>query len=100
MFRTAALAGLVALALGPSPENPAQSRRAIPLEGPDCSQINMMYGDFEVGRAEQHATVPLTAGRLDVQPESNGGGKIERGTGSGHAITPGIGAGGPTPAAA
>ncbi len=93
MFRTAALAGLVALALGPSPEDPAQSRRAIPLEGPDCSQINMMYGEVEVGRAEQHATVPLAAGRLDVQPESNGGVKIERGTGSAYAITACIGAG-------
>ena len=100
MFRTVALAGLVALALGPSPENPAQSRRAIPLEGPDCSQINMMYGDFEVGRAEQHATVPLTAGRLDVQPESNGGVKIKRGTGSAYAITACIGAGARTSAEA
>ncbi|HEX9366530.1 MAG TPA: hypothetical protein VF921_07880 [Vicinamibacterales bacterium] len=92
MYRTAALAGLVALALGLSPDRPAQGRR-INLEGPDCSQVNTMYGDFEVGRAEQHATVPLSAGRLDIQPESNGGVKIERGTGSAYAITACIGAG-------
>jgi hypothetical protein len=92
MLRTVALASLVALAVGPSPERPVQGRR-VNLEGPDCSQINMMYGDFEVGRAEQHATVPMAAGRLDVQPESNGGVKIERGTGSAYAITACIGAG-------
>jgi hypothetical protein len=99
MYRSALLAGLVALALGPSSASPAQARR-VNLEGPDCSQINMMYGDFEVGRAEQHATVPLSAGRLDVQPESNGGVKIERGTGSSYAITACIGAGARTAAEA
>jgi DUF4097 and DUF4098 domain-containing protein YvlB len=97
MFRTVALGGLLALALGASPERPAQGRR-VSLEGADCSQINMMYGDFEVGRAEQHATVPLAAGRLDVQPESNGGVKIERGSGSVYGITACIGAGARTAA--
>jgi hypothetical protein len=99
MFRTFALAGIVALALGPSLDSPAQARR-VNLEGPDCSQINMMFGDFEVGRAEQRATVPLALGRLDVQPESNGGVKIERGTGSAYAITACIGAGARTAAQA
>jgi DUF4097 and DUF4098 domain-containing protein YvlB len=93
MFRTVALSGVVALALGAAAaDSPAQTRR-VNLEGPDCSQINMMYGDFQVGRAEQHATVPMAAGRLDVQPESNGGVKIERGSGSSYAITACIGAG-------
>jgi hypothetical protein len=99
MLRTVALAGFVALALGPSPASPSQGR-PISLEGPDCSQINMMYGDDEVGRAEQRATVPLSAGRLDVQPESNGGVKIERGAGSAYAITACIGAGARTRAEA
>jgi DUF4097 and DUF4098 domain-containing protein YvlB len=99
MFRTVALAGLVALALGPTPEGPVQGRR-VSLEAADCSQINMMFGDYEVARAEQHGTVPLSAGRLDVQPESNGGVKIERGTGSSYAITACIGAGARTAAEA
>jgi DUF4097 and DUF4098 domain-containing protein YvlB len=92
MFRTAALAGLVALALGPSSESPAQGRR-VALEAADCSQINMMYGDYEVARAEQHGSVPVSAGTLDIRPESNGGVKIERGSGSAYGITACIGAG-------
>jgi hypothetical protein len=94
MFRTVASAGLVALALGmgPSPETPAQGRRVV-LEGADCSQVNMMFGDYEVARAEQHGTVPVSAGTLDIRPESNGGVQIQRGTGSAYGITACIGAG-------
>jgi hypothetical protein len=99
MFRTVALAGLVALVLGPSPASPSQGR-AISLEGPDCSQINRMYGDYEVGRAEQHATVPVSAGALEVRPDWNGGVRIERGTGNSYAITACIGAGARTRAEA
>jgi hypothetical protein len=99
MLRTVALAGLVALALGPSPETPAQGR-PVNLEGADCSQINIMFGDFEVGRAEQHATVPVSAGPLEVRPDGNGGVKIERGTGSSYGITACIGAGARTRAEA
>ena len=91
MFRTVALAGVAALALGSSPASPAQGR-AISLEGPDCSQINRMYGDYEVGRAEQHATVPVSAGALEVRPDWNGGVRIERGR-IVYAITACIGAG-------
>jgi hypothetical protein len=95
MFRTAALAGVLALAaLGivPSPESPAQGRR-VSLEAADCSQVNMMFGDYEVARAEQHGTVPVSAGTLDIRPESNGGVQIQRGTGSTYGITACIGAG-------
>ncbi len=99
MFRMAVLAGVVVLAVGPSPESPGQARRAV-LEGADCSQINMMFGDFEVGRAEQHATVPVSAGTLEVRPDWNGGVKIERGTGSTYGITACIGAGASTRAEA
>jgi hypothetical protein len=99
MFRTVALAALVALALGPSPA-PSSQGRPISLEGPDCSQINTMYGDYEVGRAEQHATVPLSAGTLEVRPEWNGGVRIERGTGAAYGITACIGAGARTRAEA
>lgn len=95
MFRSVAIAGLLALAaLGivPSPESPAQGRR-VSLEAADCSQINMMFGDYEVARAEQHGTVPMSAGTLDIRPESNGGVQIQRGTGSTYGITACIGAG-------
>jgi DUF4097 and DUF4098 domain-containing protein YvlB len=92
MFRTVALAGVLALALGPDPSRSPQTRR-VDLEAADCSRINMMFGDFEVARATQHATVPMSVGQLDVQPESNGGVKIERGTGATYSITACIGAG-------
>jgi hypothetical protein len=95
MFRTAALAGVLALAtLGivPSPESPAQARR-VSLEAADCSQVNMMFGDYEVARAEQHGTIPVSAGTLDIRPESNGGVQIQPGTGSTYGITACIGAG-------
>jgi hypothetical protein len=92
MFRTVALAGFVALAVGPSPaESPAQARR-VSLEAADCSRHNMMFGDYEVARAEQFATIPVN-GTLDIRPESNGGVQIERGTGSTFGITACIGAG-------
>ena len=74
----------------------AQSRRSVDLEAADCGRHNMMFGDFEVGRAVRHDTVPLSAGRLDVEPEANGGVQIERGTGSSYSITACIGAGAPT----
>jgi hypothetical protein len=92
MFRTVTLAGVLALAMGRDPSPFPQARR-VDLEAADCSRINMMYGDFEVGRATRHATVPLSAGRLDLQPESNGGVRIERGTGSSYSVTACIGAG-------
>ena len=95
MFRTVALAGIVALAaLGSvlSPESPAQGRR-VSLEAADCSQINMTFGDYEVARAEQHTTVPVSAGTLDIRPESNGGVQIQRGAGSAYGITACVAAG-------
>jgi hypothetical protein len=92
MFRTAAFVGLLALALGSSPPRPVQGRR-VSLEAADCSEINMMFGDYQVARAEQHGTVPVSGGTLDIRPESNGGVQIQRGTGSTFGITACIGAG-------
>jgi hypothetical protein len=92
MCRSAALAGLLALALAPIP---SQSRR-IALENADCSQTNMMFGDYEVARAEQHGSVPATAGKLEIRPDTNGGVRIERGSGGSYEITACIGAGAPT----
>lgn len=81
MFRSLALASIVALALGPS-----QSGR-VNIEAADCSSLNTTFGDFEVARAEQYATVPLAAGTLELRPDYNGGVKIERGSGSVYGIT-------------
>ena len=94
MFRTLALAATVALALGP-----AQSGR-VSLEAADCSSLNMMFGDFEVGRAEQFATVPVSAGTLELRPDFNGGVQIERGSGGVFGITACIAAGARTKAEA
>ena len=95
MFRNAALAAALALALSAPDQN-----RPIQLEAADCSQVNMMFGDYEVGRAVQHARVPVTAGPLEVRPDANGGVRIERGSGGEYAITACIGAGARTRAEA
>ena len=100
MFRTVALAGCLALVLGPlSPDSGEPQARRVSLEAADCSRHNMMFGDYEVARAEQFATIPVN-GTLDIRPESNGGVQIERGTGSTFGITACIGAGARTSAEA
>jgi len=86
----------VAVALPPA----AQSRRPVDLEAADCSRINQMFGDFEVARAERRVTVPVSVGVLDVQPEANGGVRIERGSGRDYSITACIAAGAATVAEA
>ena len=56
----------------------------------------MMFGDYQVAYAVQHAVVPITSGVLQVDPGGNGGVRIERGTGNGYSITACIGAGAAT----
>lgn len=73
-----------------------QSRRTVHLEGADCAQLNMQFGDREVGRAEQRLTVPFNVGVLDVQPEANGGVRILRGSGPDYSITACVAAGADT----
>ena len=87
---TAGMAGsmVLALAMGPEP----QSNRRVELESADCSRHNVMFGDDQVAYAVQHATAPA-GGVLDVQPDSNGGVKIEKGSGRDYSITACIGAG-------
>jgi len=80
---------VLALAMGPEP----QSNRKVELESADCSRHNVMFGDDQVAYAVQHATAPA-GGVLDVQPDSNGGVKIEKGSGRDYSITACIGAGG------
>jgi len=99
MIRTTALAGLVALAIGPvTAPSTAQSGR-VNLEAADCSRVNQMFGDYEVARAQQHTSVPLGA-PLELRPDMNGGVKIERGSGSAYQVTACIAAGGRTAAEA
>jgi hypothetical protein len=95
MFRTAALAGVLTLALGPTfvPPSDGQARGRVTLDAADCSRINMMFGDYEVARATQHATVPLAAGPLELRPDANGGVRVERGSGSAYEVTACIAAG-------
>jgi hypothetical protein len=81
MFRNLALVSIVALAVGPS-----QSGR-VSLEAADCSSLSTTFGNFEVARAEQYATVPVSAGTLELRPDFNGGVKIEKGSGSVYGIT-------------
>ncbi|CAN5722426.1 hypothetical protein BH18ACI5_BH18ACI5_06290 [soil metagenome] len=87
---TAGIAGsmVVALALGPEPQN-----RRVELDSADCSRHNMMFGQDQVAYAVQHAGAPMSAGVLDVQPDSNGGVRIEKGSGRDYSITACIGAG-------
>jgi hypothetical protein len=92
------VSGIVTVALALLPA--AQSRRTVHLEGADCSQNSVQFGELEVARAEQRVTVPFSVGVLDVQPETNGGVKILRGSGSDYAITACIAASGDTVAEA
>jgi DUF4097 and DUF4098 domain-containing protein YvlB len=101
MFRTAALAGFVALALSPlSSPSPIDQSRRVDLEAADCSGINMSMGEYETARAVQRGSVPVSVGTLEVRPDSNGGVRIERGTGATYSITACIAAGAPTMAEA
>jgi DUF4097 and DUF4098 domain-containing protein YvlB len=99
MLRTFALAGAVALALSPFELSAAQ-RRPVPLEAADCDSLNQMSGDFEVGRAVQSTTIPVSAGTLELRPDFNGGVRIERGAGGIYGVTACIAAGANTRAEA
>ena len=99
MIRTTALAGLVALAIGPATASSTPQSGRVNLEAADCSRINQMFGDSEVARAEQHTSVPVGA-PLELRPDTNGGVRIERGSGSAYQITACIAAGGKTAAEA
>ena len=73
------------------------SRGTVQLEAGDCSRHTMTFGDMHSAYAVQHAVVPITAGVLEVQPDTNGGVKIEKGSGAAYSITACIGAGARTP---
>jgi len=100
MVRPLALAGALTLALNPLALPADGQRRPVDLEASDCSTINQMFGDFEVARATQHATIPVSAGTLELRPNFNGGVRISRGNGGEYDITACIAAGASTQAAA
>jgi len=95
MYRIAALAGVVSVALAIGPEMPPsldQSRR-VDLEAADCSSVNMTFGDQETARAVQRTSVMMGGAPLELRPDANGGVRIERGTGRAYEITACIAAG-------
>ena len=100
MVRPLALAGVLTLALNPLGLPADGQRRPVDLEASDCSTINQMFGDFEVARATQHTTIPVSAGTLELRPNFNGGVRIGRGNGGEYGITACIAAGASTRAAA
>ena len=70
------------------------SRGTVQLEASDCTQYTQTFSsDFTPAYAVQHATVPLTAGVLEIDPQANGGVRIEKGAGGAYAITACISAG-------
>ena len=93
-MKSLSLALAVGLVAGLSTSE-AQERRVVRLEA-DCSEINFMFGTDEVAHAEQHLTVPMAVGTLELNPGENGGIRIKRGSGTSYAITACIGAGGRT----
>jgi DUF4097 and DUF4098 domain-containing protein YvlB len=98
MYRTAALAGTLSLALAMGPESAPsldQSRR-VDLEAADCSSINMTFGDQETARAVQRTSVMMGGAPLELRPDANGGVRIERGSGRAYEITACIAAGAPS----
>ena len=90
-IRVAAVLAIITAALAA----PAafQARGVVPLEAADCERLNMMFGDFTVGRAMQHTKVPLSVGMLEVRPPGNGGVQIEKGAGREYSITACVAAG-------
>lgn len=74
----------------------APQRGPIPLEGADCSRAQATFGTDQVAYAVEHASVPMSAGTLDVSPSHNGGVRIQRGSGTGYSVTACIAAGAET----
>lgn len=100
MYRVLSITAVLALAAGSYSVSAREQGRRVDLEAADCLSINQMFGDFEVARATQRATVPVTAGTLEVRPDFNGGVRIERGPGGLYGVTACIAAGAATRAEA
>ena len=90
MTINSAIAFLALVTLTPAAQRPGGT---VPLEAADCSRVQSSFGTDEVATAVQHASIPMSAGTLDVDPGQNGGVRIERGSGAGDPITACIAAG-------
>ena len=90
MTINSAIAVLALVTLTPAAQRPGGT---VPLEAADCSRVQSSFGTDEVATAVQHASVPMSAGTLDVDPGQNGGVRIQRGSGAGYSITACIAAG-------
>jgi len=88
---------MIACALPPAA---ARQRRPVDLEAADCSRHQSMWGDFEVAYATQRSTAPASVGTLDLDPNSNGGVQVQRGSGPAYMITACVSAGAATAAEA
>ena len=84
MTINSAVAILALITLAPGPQRPGTP---VQLEAADCSRFQSTFGTDEVARAVQHASVPMSAERLDLDPGRNGGIRITRGSGSAYSIT-------------
>jgi hypothetical protein len=100
MVRTLAYAGALTFALSPFGLSAAGQRRAIDLEAADCSAIDQTFNGYDVARATQHTTIPVTAGTLELRPDVNGGVRIEHGVGAVYSVTACVTGGAPSQAAA
>jgi hypothetical protein len=100
MYRGFAITTVLALAAGHYGVSAFEQGRRVDLEAADCSAINQMFGDYEVARATQRTTVPVSVGTLEVRPDFNGGVRIERGPGGIYGVTACIAAGAGTRAEA
>lgn len=87
MYRTVALAGVVALALSYDGVSAGGQSRRVELEASDCTSINQMLSDSEVARASRRVSVPSAVGTLELRPDFNGGVRVERGPGGAYGIT-------------
>lgn len=99
MYRALVISAVLVLS-GPDGLSVNEQGRRVDLEAADCSSLNYMYGDYEVARATQRTSVPVTVGPLEIRPDANGGVRIERGPGGVYGITACIGAGAATRAEA
>ena len=84
MTINSAVAILALIALTPAPQRPGGT---VQLEAADCTRVQSTFGTDEVATAVQHASLPMSANALDLDPGQNGGIRIQSGSGSAYSIT-------------
>lgn len=61
--------------------------RPVLLEAADCNDTQSYFGTDHVAQKTEHATVPLSVGRLEISPGANGGVRLVGGSGQTYSIT-------------